>query len=94
MLLGLTSILIGYLLGSIPTAYLVTRWYKGVDIRDIDVGNVGAGAVFRTCGKRAGAIVAAVDIGKGAATILIAQALQLTEFWVLGAGFAPTPGPA
>jgi acyl phosphate:glycerol-3-phosphate acyltransferase len=92
MLLGSTSIIIGYLLGSIPTAYLVTRWYKGVDIRDIDVGNVGAGAVFRTCGKKAGAIVAAVDIGKGAATILIAQALQLTELWVLGAGFAAIVG--
>jgi glycerol-3-phosphate acyltransferase PlsY len=92
MLLGSASILIGYLLGSIPAAYLVTRWYKGIDIRDIDVGNVGAGAVFRTCGKKAGAIVAVVDIGKGAATILIAQALQLAEPWVLGAGFAAIVG--
>jgi glycerol-3-phosphate acyltransferase PlsY len=53
---------------------------------------VGAGAVFRTCGKKAGAIVAIVDIGKGAAAIFIAQNMQLTEPWVIGAGFAAIVG--
>ena len=92
MLLGFASILIGYILGSIPAAYLMAKWLKGIDIRDVDVGNSGAGAIFRTCGKVAGGAVAAFDIGKGAATILIAQNLQVTEIWVLAAGFAAIVG--
>jgi len=92
MLLGFTSIVIGYLLGSIPTAYLVAKWKKGIDIREVDVGNAGAGAIFRTCGKVAGGIVAAVDIGKGAATIAIAQGMQLGELWVIAAGCAAIVG--
>lgn len=92
MLLGIASILIGYLLGSIPTAYLMAKWRKGIDIRDVDVGNAGAGAIFRTCGKTAGGVVAAVDIGKGVATIFIAQALHSSELWVIAAGFAAIIG--
>jgi glycerol-3-phosphate acyltransferase PlsY len=92
VLLGLASILIGYILGSIPAAYLMAKWRKGIDIRDVDVGNVGAGAIFRTCGKTAGGVVAAVDIGKGVATIFIAQGLQLSELWVIAAGFAAIVG--
>lgn len=42
--IGLAAIAIGYLLGSIPFAYIVTRLAKGADIRKIDTGNVGAGA--------------------------------------------------
>jgi glycerol-3-phosphate acyltransferase PlsY len=91
-LLGLAAILIGYLLGSIPTAYIVVKLRKGADIRDIDVGNVGAAAVFRQVGILAGAIVAVVDMAKGVAAILFARALGVSEPWVLGAGFAAVLG--
>jgi glycerol-3-phosphate acyltransferase PlsY len=92
LLLGLAAILIGYLLGSIPTAYIVVRFRKGVDIRNIDVGNVGAAAVFRQVGIPAGAFVALVDASKGVAAILIARALGVSEPWVLGAGLAAVLG--
>ena len=85
---GLVATLIGYFLGSIPFAYIVTRLAKGADIRKIDTGNVGAGAVFRQVGIRAGIITAIGDIAKGSAAVLIARALSLPLPWVLATGAA------
>ena len=53
-----------YLLGSIPTGYLSGR-AKGIDIRAVGSGNMGATNVFRTLGKTAGVIVLVVDGLKG-----------------------------
>lgn len=53
-----------YLLGSIPTGYLAGR-AKGIDIRTVGSGNMGAANVFRTLGKTAGVIVMVVDGLKG-----------------------------
>jgi acyl phosphate:glycerol-3-phosphate acyltransferase len=53
-----------YLLGSIPTGYLAGR-ARGIDIRTVGSGNMGATNVFRTLGKTAGAIVLVVDGLKG-----------------------------
>jgi len=92
-LLGLLAILIGYLLGSIPFAYIVTKLKKGIDIRQLDpTHNVGAASVMRQVGKREGIIAGAGDAAKGAASVLIALAFQLSEPWVLAAGFAAVIG--
>lgn len=53
-----------YLLGSIPTGYLVAK-AKGVDIRSVGSGNIGATNVFRILGKQAGIFVLTVDALKG-----------------------------
>ena len=53
-----------YLLGSIPTGYLVAR-AKGIDIRTVGSGNIGATNVFRMLGKPAGILVLVVDGLKG-----------------------------
>ena len=53
-----------YLLGSIPTGYLVAR-ARHVDIRSLGSGNIGATNVFRTLGRAAGSFVLAVDFMKG-----------------------------
>jgi len=93
MWLGIASIIIGYLLGSIPSAYIVTKLRKGVDIREADAtGNVGTASVFRQVGLWEGALVAAADIAKGAVAIFIAQLLGVTEPWILAAGFAVVLG--
>lgn len=55
----------GYLLGSVPTGYLVAR-ARGVDIRQYGSGNIGATNVFRALGKPAGIFVLLVDAAKGA----------------------------
>ena len=92
MLLEIASIIIGYFLGSIPTAYLVAKFRKGIDIRNVDVGNMGGGSVLRQVGIWEGALVIAVDMAKGAAAVLIAQAFNLSMPWVLATGFAAIIG--
>jgi glycerol-3-phosphate acyltransferase PlsY len=59
-----------YLVGSIPTAYLMVRRLKGVDIRGIGSGNVGATNVTRAAGKGAGTTVFALDLAKGLVAVL------------------------
>ncbi|HYE32519.1 MAG TPA: glycerol-3-phosphate 1-O-acyltransferase PlsY [Methylomirabilota bacterium] len=56
--------LAAYLLGSIPTGYLIARG-RGIDIRKVGSGNIGATNVLRTLGKPAGITVLALDALKG-----------------------------
>jgi acyl phosphate:glycerol-3-phosphate acyltransferase len=92
MLLGILIIIIGYLLGSIPTAYIVARLRKGIDIRTVGSGNMGAANVMREIGTQEGIFVGLIDIAKGAVAIHIAQTLNISELWVFGAGFAALVG--
>ena len=92
MLLGILSIIIGYLLGSIPTAYIVSRTRKGIDIRNVGSGNMGAANVIREIGTHEGLLVGLIDVAKGAGAILIAQALNISEPWVFGTGFGVLVG--
>lgn len=57
-------ILLGYLAGSVPFAYLLAR-LKGIDVRMAGSGNVGAANVLRTTGAWRGVIVMALDVAKG-----------------------------
>ena len=66
ILLGLGS----YLLGSVPTAYLLVRLAKGVDIRKLGTGNVGALNAFHQVGLRGGLLVLLLDASKGALATL------------------------
>jgi len=68
----LYSILLGFLLGSIPTAYLVGRLGRGIDLRTVGSGNLGFSNAYRNLGRRLSAVVLAVDLGKGAAATLLA----------------------
>ena len=67
--------LLCYAIGSLPTAYLVTRHNLGRDIREIGDFNSGAANVFRNVGAKAGIAVGAVDIIKGALVIVLAKIL-------------------
>jgi len=92
MLLGILGIVIGYLLGAIPSAYIMASLRKGVDVRKFGVGNIGAMNVFRHIGIWEGIVVGVADVAKGAVAILIAQALGVSEFWWLGSGFTALLG--
>lgn len=71
---------ISYFLGAIPTAYIVGKIYKGIDIRRHGSGNVGATNVFRVMGKGAGIFVLCVDILKGVLAVsVVADFLGLRE---------------
>jgi glycerol-3-phosphate acyltransferase PlsY len=76
----------GYLLGSIPSAYLVTRATTGKDIRRLGDGNVGAKNTAESVGLAAGLIVAIVDVGKGALAVAIPSWLSAPEHVILIAG--------
>ena len=69
--LAALSILFSYLLGSIPTAYIVGRRVKGVDLRQIGSHNVGAMNAFREVGPRSGSVVLAFDILKGVLAVYL-----------------------
>jgi glycerol-3-phosphate acyltransferase PlsY len=92
MPLGVLSVIIGYLLGSIPAAYIVSRLRKGIDIRDVGSRNMGGANVIREIGTHEGVFVGLFDVAKGAGAILIAQALNVSEAWVFGAGFGALVG--
>ena len=65
----------GYLLGSIPFGVILTRLLTGEDVRSIGSGNIGATNVLRTGRKDLAFATLILDAGKGAAALLIAQAL-------------------
>jgi len=66
-----------YIIGSIPTAYLITRWRRGIDIRQYGSGNVGAANVLSVVSKRWSIVVTIFDIGKGALMVWVARWLGL-----------------
>ncbi len=84
---------LGYLLGSIPTAYIVTRLAKGRDVRRLGGGNVGGLNVYREVGFLPAAVVSIVDLGKGAAAVAIAYwLLDVSLAFVLAAALAAVVG--
>ena len=93
MVSEIIAVVLGYLLGSIPTAYIVTRLTTGQDIRQMGGGNVGGLNAFREVGLKAASVVALVDLGKGAAAVAIAHwLLDLSPLWVMLAGLAAAIG--
>jgi len=70
-------ILGAYLLGSVPAAYLVVKWSRGIDIRREGTGTVGAANVLRLAPKWLAIPVTIFDIGKGALIVWVAQLLGL-----------------
>ena len=86
------AIIIGYLLGSVPFAYIASRLKKGADIRQVGGGNVGALNTLREIGLLPGLVVLIADIAKGSAAVLIAVWLDLPLIWIFVAGFAAVIG--
>ncbi len=74
------GLILSYLIGSIPTAYIFGKTYRGIDIRDHGSGNVGATNVFRVLGKGPGIIVLVLDIIKGILPVaILPDILGLTQ---------------
>ncbi len=82
----------GYLLGSVPTAYLIARWRRGIDIRKYGSGNVGASNVLAVVSKRWSIPVTVFDIGKGALTVWVAQRLGLEAYQQVTVGIVTIIG--
>jgi glycerol-3-phosphate acyltransferase PlsY len=67
-----------YLLGAVPAAYLAVKWSRGVDIRKVGTGKVGAANVLSAGPKWLVVPVAIFDISKGALSVWIAQSIGLS----------------
>jgi len=93
MVSGIIAVVLGYLLGSIPTAYIVTRITLGKDIRRLGGGNVGGLNTLLEVGAKAAIVVGIVDLGKGAAAVAIAYwLLDVSPLFVMLAGLASAIG--
>jgi acyl phosphate:glycerol-3-phosphate acyltransferase len=75
-----------YLLGSIPTALLISTRIKHLDIRSIGDGNMGARNTFHQIGPKFGARVAVIDFFKGTLPVFLAYILGLNLGWQMLAG--------
>lgn len=83
----ITSIVIGYLIGSIPIGILCSKMFFGFDIRTKGSGNMGSTNVFRVMGTKWGIIVQILDLAKGyLPTFFILMILKLLY------GFTPETG--
>jgi len=88
------AIIIGYLLGSIPSAYLAGRLRKGVDIREVGSKNMGAMNVYYEVGRVEAMLVTLADLSKGIGAILLVRWLSgvtpITSFDILRDGLTAT----
>jgi glycerol-3-phosphate acyltransferase PlsY len=90
---GPTLLILGaYLLGSFPTAYLLTRWRTGVDIRRVGSGNVGGSNVSHQVGTWAGVLVGVVDVLKGVVPVWLGLRLGYADWVAYVAGLAAVIG--
>ena len=90
--MGFFSLILGYLLGSIPSGWLAGRWLKGIDLRELGSGSTGATNVLRQVGKGPALVVFLIDVGKGAAAVLIARALGQGDWIQVLAGLTALAG--
>ena len=87
-----TAIAAGYLIGSIPTAYIVARFYKGIDIRTVGSGNVGGSNVGMHVGKLPYVATLLFDLVKGALVVAVLEQYGFATGARLAAGLAAVIG--
>ncbi len=85
------AVTLGYLVGSIPFAYLLSRRH-GIDLRRAGSGNVGASNVLRTTGVGAAVMAMMLDGVKGTLAVLLAQLLSANPLASVAAAFASILG--
>ncbi len=69
---GVALVMVAYVMGSVPFAIVIGKWFWHVDVRDHGSGNVGTTNVFRVLGRRAGTLVLVGDMAKGFIPVYIA----------------------
>lgn len=74
---------VSYFIGSLPTGYLVARIFRGVDIRTVGSGSIGATNVRRLMGQGWAVFVTLVDMLKGALALLLTVESASSDPWLL-----------
>ena len=80
------TLALAYLIGSTPSGVIVTRLWRGVDIRSYGSGSTGTTNVLRTLGPKAAVLVFVLDVAKGAAAVAVARLLDVPHLAVALAG--------
>ena len=91
------GLLLGYVLGSIPFAYIAGKLARGIDLRQHGSGNLGATNVYRTLGAKIATVVFVLDTLKGALPVLAVRQYAVgphLELWAIAAGVAAIIGHA
>jgi len=91
ILFFIIAVLSAYLLGSIPFGFLVAKW-RGVDIKEVGSGNIGATNVGRSLGWKSGVLVGVLDFGKGFLPVLLAKHLFVPDWLILLISLMPVIG--
>jgi glycerol-3-phosphate acyltransferase PlsY len=86
------AVVLGYLIGSIPSAYIIGRLMGKIDVRQEGDGRISASAVHKRLGVVPFLLVVIMDVGTGALTILVAKMLTESQLPILIAGFAAVVG--
>ena len=85
-------LLVGYGFGSLPLGYLVANRAKGIDLRRVGSGNVGAANVYRAAGLATAVIVVLVDVAKGASSVFFVARFSTGSADLVAAGVAAIIG--
>lgn len=85
-------VVLGYLMGSFPSAFIAGKVFGKVDIRTVDNQIAGASNVFRHVSKTVGVVVGVVDIAKGALAVVIADQLGTSPMIAALTGLAAIVG--
>jgi glycerol-3-phosphate acyltransferase PlsY len=85
------AVVLAYLLGSLPLAWLLARLTYGIELRRVGDGNVGAGNLMQSANFWVGLLALALEIGKGAAAGLLALELA-SDHWAWAAGVVAMAG--
>lgn len=80
MLNLLVILLLSYLVGSIPTSIIMSKFVRGIDIREHGSGNAGGSNVFRVLGWKYGLTVILLDASKGIIAVLLVSRLYFGNF--------------
>ncbi|MFC1951978.1 glycerol-3-phosphate acyltransferase [Chloroflexota bacterium] len=81
-----------YLLGSVPTAYLVTKWFRGKDLRQYGSGNVGMSNLWQVTSMRLTIPAIIFDLGKGVLAVWVAHLLGMGITQQVAVGLATIVG--
>jgi glycerol-3-phosphate acyltransferase PlsY len=85
-------VLLGYVMGTCPTAYVLGKKFTGKDIRKLGDGNMGARNAYHEISHKVGILIFFIDAAKGLLAVLAAQLLDLSQVVVLATGMAVVAG--
>ncbi len=92
MTVEIALVVLAYVSGSLPTAYLLVRLMTGKDVRASGSGNVGATNALRTAGWKVGVVVTIIDLLKGAIPVWLMSRFNPESSWVAAAMLAAVLG--